>query len=209
MTRIESLAQKCDRAGRYRVVFSDQTTMRLYRQTLEDFGLYVGLELSDADMEKLRAHAGETSAKMRAVRIVSATNVSRKDLQQRLIQKGESREQAQEAVKWLADMNLLDDAETARQVVASCIHKGYGPARAKQALYEKRIPKQYWDEALQGYPDQSEKILAFLKSRITSREDPREVKRTVDALLRKGHSYSQIRACLSQMDLDNTFGEEA
>ena len=79
--RIEHFATKPDRAGRYLVRFDDGTTMRLYRQTVEDFGLYSGLELSDEQMKALRENAGQISAKMRAVRIVSASNVSRRDLQ--------------------------------------------------------------------------------------------------------------------------------
>ena len=208
MTRIEAISPKADRAGRYLVTFSDETTMRLYRQTVEDMALYPGRELGEDEMEALRLHAGEVSAKMRAVRIVSAASVSKKDLQRRLVEKGESPQQAHEAVQWLSDMKLLDDGEVARQVVQSCIHKGYGLARAKQALYEKRIPKEHWETALQGYPDQYDKILAYLKSKITSREDPREVKRAVDALLRRGHSYSTIRSCLNELEQDIDFREE-
>lgn len=208
MTRIESIAPKPDRVGRYLVTFSDGATLKAYRQTVEDMALYPGRELGEDEMEALRLHAGEVSAKMRAVRIVSAASVSKKDLQRRLVEKGESPQQAQEAVQWLSDMKLLDDGEVARQVVQSCIHKGYGLARAKQALYKKRIPKEYWEAALEGYPDQAEKILAYLKAKITSREDPREVKRAVDALLRRGHSYAAIRSCLNSMELDNDFREE-
>ena len=208
MTRIESIAPKPDRVGRYLVTFSDGATLKAYRQTVEDMALYPGRELGEDEMEALRLHAGEVSAKMRAVRIVSAASVSKKDLQRRLVEKGESPQQAKEAVQWLSDMKLLDDGEVARQVVQSCIHKGYGLARAKQALYEKRIPKEYWEAALEGYPDQAEKILAYLKAKITSREDPREVKRAVDSLLRRGHSYSTIRSCLNALELDNDFREE-
>ncbi len=208
MTRIESIAPKPDRVGRYLVTFSDGATLKAYRQTVEDMALYPGRELGEDEMEALRLHAGEVSAKMRAVRIVSAASVSKKDLQRRLVEKGESPQQAKEAVQWLSDMKLLDDGEVARQVVQSCIHKGYGLARAKQALYEKRIPKEHWEAALEGYPDQAEKILAYLKAKITSREDPREVKRAVDALLRRGHSYATIRSCLSALELDNDFREE-
>lgn len=208
MTRIESIAPKPDRVGRYLVTFSDGATLKAYRQTVEDMALYPGRELGEDEMEVLRLRAGEVSAKMRAVRIVSAASVSKKDLQRRLVEKGESPQQAQEAVQWLSDMKLLDDGEVARQVVQSCIHKGYGLARAKQALYEKRIPKEHWEAALEGYPDQAEKILAYLKAKITSREDPREVKRAVDALLRRGHSYANIRSCLNALEHDNDFREE-
>ena len=45
MTRIDSVAQSPDRAGRYLIKFSDGSTMKLYRQTVEDFRLYSGMEV--------------------------------------------------------------------------------------------------------------------------------------------------------------------
>ena len=182
--------------------------MRLYRQTVEDFGLYTGAELSAETMKQLRTAAGAMSAKMRAVRIVSASNVSVNDLEHRLIQKGEDPKQARQAVQWMEDLNLLDDRKTAEQVVSRCISKGYGLARAKQALYEKRIPKEYWQEALEDYPDQTEKIVDFLRSRLDSDSDERDVRRAMDALLRRGHSYSEIQRGLEQLSLDEDFREE-
>ncbi len=198
--RIEHLASKPDRAGRYTVRFENGSTMRLYRQTVEDFGLYPGMELEDEELSRLRNAAGEMSAKMRAVRIVSATNVSRADLRQRLIQKGEDPNQAADAVAWMEELKLVDDRETAAQIVSRCIARGYGLARAKQALYEKRIPKEYWDEALEDYPDQIDKILEFLRQRLDDDADDRAVKRAVDALLRRGHGYGQIRQALRQLE---------
>ena len=207
--RIDSLKTTPDRAGRYAVHFSDGTVMRLYRQTVEDFDLYTGKEFSDEELQALKEAAGQMSAKMRAVRIVSASSVTKRDLQQRLVQKGESEEQAREAVQWMSELNLLDDGRVAEQVVQRCISKGYGLQRAKQALYEKKVPKQYWDAALEDYPDQLEKIEEFLHSRLGSTYDEREVKRAIDALMRRGHSYSQIRKALNRLKLDQEdFPEE-
>ena len=200
--RIETIKTEPDRGGRFWLTLEDGSRMPLYRQTVEDFGLYPGLELSDEQLEKLQEAAGIMSAKMRAVRIVAASAVSKKDLQQRLIQKGETPENAADAVNWMAQMHLVDDAETARQVVSRCIAKGYGLARAKQALYEKKIPKHYWDEALTDYPNQNQHILAFLRSRLDAESDQKEVKRAIDALLRRGHSYSEIRRAMQQFSVD-------
>lgn len=202
MTRIDSVAAQPDRAGRHTVRFNDGMTMRLYRQTIEDFGLYAGLELTEAEMKKLQEAAGAMSAKMRAVRIVAASSVSKKDLEQRLIQKGEDRKHAQDAVDWMTELKLVDDAQTAKQVVGRCAAKGYGIARAKQALYEKRIPKQYWEEALSEYPDQTEHIARFLREHLTDNAEPRMVKKAIDALTRRGHSYGDIRSVLSQLTID-------
>ena len=207
--KVESLKTSPDRAGRYWVTFDDGSKMGLYRQTVEDFALYSGKELDEQEAEALRTAAGQMSAKMRAVRIVSASSVSRRDLEARLVRKGEDPQQAKEAVAWMEDLHLVDDRATAEQVVSSCISKGYGLARAKQALYEKRIPKEYWDEALADYPDQTEKITAFLKSRLDADSDEKQVRRAVDALIRRGHNYGTIRRALDALSFDTEdFQEE-
>lgn len=207
--KVESLKTAPDRAGRYWVTFDDGSKIGLYRQTVEDFALYSGKELDEQEAEALRTAAGQMSAKMRAVRIVSAASVSRRDLEARLVRKGEDPQQAKEAVAWMEDLHLVDDRATAEQVVSSCISKGYGLARAKQALYEKRIPKEYWDEALADYPDQTEKITAFLKSRLDADSDEKQVRRAVDALIRRGHSYGAIRRALDALSFDTEdFQEE-
>lgn len=182
--------------------FDDSSTMRLYRQTIEDFGLYPGMELEAADMKKLRDAASALSAKMRAVRIVSASSVSKKDLEQRLIHKGEDAEKAKAAVEWMAELDLIDDRKTAQQVVNRCISKGYGVQRAKQALYEKRIPKAYWYEVLEDYPDQQEKILDFLQNKLGNQWDERELRKAVDALIRRGHSYGAIRKAMEILSME-------
>ena len=201
--RIDSLKNSPDRAGRYWVTFDDGTRLGLYRQTVEDFGLYIGKELSEEERQQLLTAAGKISARMRAVRIVSATSVSKRDLEDRLVRKGEDPEQAREAVAWMEDLHLVDDRNTAEQVVHSCISKGYGLQRARQALYEKRIPRQYWEEALQDYPDQYEKIEKFLRSRLDADSDQKQIKKAIDALLRRGHSYGAIRNVLNDLSFDS------
>ncbi len=200
--RIDSLKTTPDRMGRHWVKFSDGTSLGLYRQTVEDFGLYAGMELEDEQLEKLKAAAGQMSAKMRAVRIVSASNVSRRDLEQRLIRKGEDPTQAKQAVDWMADLSLVDDRKTAEAVVESCVRKGYGPARARQALFEKQIPKSLWEEALADYPDMTGVITAFLRSKLGASWDEKDLKRAIDAAMRRGHSYGDIRRALAALEAD-------
>ena len=204
--RIESVSANPDRVGRYYVKLEDGSTLRLYRQTMEDHAIYAGKELTEAELAKLHTDAGKMSAKMRATRILAAADVSKKDLQQRLVQKGEDPTHAAEAVAWMEDLSLLDDARTAEIVVRRCIAKGYGLARAKQALYEKRIPKEYWEDALANYPDQREHIEAALQK--CDLRDPRQLKKTIDALLRRGHSYALIRRIMSNFPVEEDFLED-
>ena len=203
MMKIESVSSQPDRAGRYKVSFSDGSIMRLYRHTVEDFGLYSGRELTEEEYRNLKDAAGQMSAKMRAVRIVAASGVSKKDLEQRLIQKGESPKDAEHAVAWMSELDLIDDKKTAEHIVNNCIQKGYGISRAKQALYEKRIPKEIWSDVLAEYPDQTDKILIFLKSKLSAEPTERDLRRAVDAALRRGHNYSQIKHALALLNLNS------
>lgn len=200
--RIEKLSPAPDRAGRFLLRFDNGDTLRLYRQTVEDFGLYTGMEMTEEEYVRLQESAGQMSAKMRAVRIVSASSVSKRDLQHRLVQKGEDPEQAKAAVKWMEDLDLLDDRKTAEQIVNRCIHKGYGLARAKQALYEKQIPKSLWQEALADYPEQETYIREYLCDHLTDKADPKQVKKVIDALIRRGHNYGAIRRQLEDLCME-------
>ena len=181
--------------------FEDGTVMKLYRQTVEDFGLYPGMELTDQEYKKLTEAASKMSARMRAVRIVSAAGVSKKDLERRLIQKGEDPTQAKAAVDWMAELELVDDLKTAQQIVDRCVSRGYGLQRAKQALYEKRIPKEYWQHVLEDYPDQTDAITDYLRQHIIDPADEKQRRKAIDALIRRGHSYTQIRKGLEDLSL--------
>ena len=182
--------------------FDDGSLMRLYRQTIQDFGLYSGLELTEEEMARLAEAAGQMSAKMRAVRIISASGVTKRELEHRLIQKGEAVDHAKDAVTWLSEMDLIDDAKTARNIVERCIAKGYGVARAKQALYEKRVPKHLWEDALVDYPVQDEHILSYLEAHPEIREDRKARDRAIQALMRRGHSYAEIRHCMENFSVE-------
>lgn len=199
--RIESVSTQPDMVGRYKTVLSDGTVLRLYKQTVQDFGLYPGMELEQEALDRLLESASRMSAKMRAVRMVSASSISKKELEQRLIQKGEDASHAKQAVSWLSEMQLLDDGQTARQIVERCIGKGYGVARARQALYEKRIPKELWEQALADYPDMSEEIRRYICTHLPQEPDQKSLKKVIDALLRRGHSYGNIRRVLDLEEL--------
>lgn len=183
----------------FRLRLSDGSVMKTQDYVIADLGLFPGMELDGEALAQLKDAAGRASAKARAVRIVSATGVSKDELAHRLTQKGEKPEDAQAAVEWLSELELLDDAKTAEQLVRSAVQKGYGKGRIKQILYQKRIPEEYWEEALQLVPDMDEAVDKFLAQRLKGRDpDEKELKRTIDALLRRGHSWRDIRAGLQR-----------
>lgn len=185
------------------VIFDDGTTKKYLPQTVAEQGLFVGMELSEAEFKALEDANSALSAKQRAVRIISAAAVSKGDLEHRLTQKGENPEDAKNAVEWLTDLRLLNDAETARQIVARGAARGYGAERIKQMLYEKRIPKQYWDEALETLPDMREALTDFLQKRLGEEPDEKTLRSATQAALRRGFTWSEVREALEQIKSDD------
>lgn len=208
--KILEIASAPDRGGRHRVTFSDGTVLKLLPSVIGDLSLFTGRELSEEDMEEVARAARKADAKMRAVQVISATTVSRRDLQERLRHKGASEEDAAEAVQWLEELNLLDDGQAARQIVARGVRRGYGEKRIRQMLYEKKIPREYWEEALAEIPPMDDAVDSFLRSRLRGEPDQKELKRTIDALLRRGFSWNEIKDGLRRYDaaLAGTMEEE-
>ena len=194
---IERLEQSSSQEHTFRIHLSDGSVIKTQDYVIAELGLYSGLELDEGQLSRLKEAAGLASAKNRAVRILSASGVSKQELQYRLLQKGETQHDAQEAVQWLCDLDLLDDAKTAERLVRNAAAKGYGESRIKQILFEKRVPREYWEQALSQLSDMDEAIDSFLRQRLKGREpDQKELKRTIDALARRGHNWQDIRAGL-------------
>ena len=207
--RVEAIEQTRSPQGKLRVRFDNGESLMILPAAIAELGLYAGMELPDAAMDSIKETCGAASAKERAVRIVSAASVTKKELQRRLVQKGETEEHAEEAVAWLSELHLLDDRQTAAQIVRSGASRGYGAARIRQMLYEKRVPKELWDEALEQLPPQDDAIDLFLQRRFRGKTPDRaEIKRATDALLRRGHSWEDIRRALSRYASEEESFEE-
>ena len=169
MMKIDRIDPVPGQEHRVKIMLSDGTVVKTNSYVLADLGLYSGLELNEEMLRALRDAAGLASAKNRAVRIMSASGVSKKELERRLTQKGERPSDAKAAVQWLEDLELIDDRRTAEQIVRSAAAKGYGKARIKQILFEKRIPEEFWDDALSDLPQMDDAIDRFLHRRLAGK----------------------------------------
>lgn len=197
--RLEPLARQ---PHRLKIHLSDGTVLTTQDYVAADLLLYPGKVLEEPDHRALLEAVALASAKNRAVRMIAAAGHSRQDLRRKLVQKGETPEAAQAAVDWLTELKLLDDGETAAALVRSAVAKGYGKARIRQILQEKSIPRELWDDAMELVPAMDDAVDRFLERRFRGNApDEKEIKRAVDALLRRGHSYADIRAGLQRYDL--------
>lgn len=198
--KLEKL-EPLDSPNYLRLIFEDGKRLKAPAFKIVELGLTPGAEVTPEAFLALENAQSLASCKERAVRILTASGLSKKELQKRLVQKGESEEDAEAAVAWLEELHLIDDLETAKQLVRSASMRGYGAARAKSILYEKGIPKEFWDEALAELSEMDDAIDTFLRRKLDGRTlDAKQIKKTVDALLRRGHSYHDIQAGLRRYE---------
>lgn len=208
--KLKSLSPITGDSARCKLVFEDGTVIKTATSVAAELCLYPGKELDAAQWETLQAQVAAAGAKLRAVRIVSATAVSDRELRRRLVRKGETQENADAAADWLRDIGAVDDAELAHRIVRRAAAKGYGAARVRQELAQKGIPREYWDAALQEMPEPDDGIDRFLAQKLRSgKPDRKEQQRIIDALRRRGHRWSDIQAALRRYELalDETFDE--
>ena len=181
------------------VFLEDGALLKITEQELLDFGLRPGDDLDGETLERLKTAAGVSDVKTTAADLIGRRAMSRAELERKLREKGASESDARYAGEWLEAIGAINDADYAALLVRRCGQLGCGPARAREKLREKGVPKELWDDALEELPDPAEAIDAFLRSKIRGELDQREKKRLSDALLRRGFAWPDVKAGMNRL----------
>lgn len=190
---------------RFTLIFDDGRQIKSSLGVITERFLHSGAELSDAEYDELYSASTLSLAKARALRIINTRPMSRKEMYDRLINKGETPDNAELCADWLCDMGLINDRSYASSVVRHYAAKGYGASRIKQELKRHGLSRELWDEALEEMPEQDDYIVRFLRSRLNDPKDRAQVKKVSDALFRRGYSWEQIKHALNNFNSQEDF----
>ena len=198
--KIERIEASRHKKGRVLVFLEDGACLRITEQELLDFGLRSGDELDDKTLQRLKEAAGVSNVKATAADLVGKRAMSRRELERKLQNRGASETEARYAAEWMEAIGAINDADYAAVLARHCADLGYGPQRVREKLYEKGVPRELWDDALDALPDSAGQIDAFLERKLRGRvPDQREKKRLCDALLRRGFSWPEVKAGLNRL----------
>ena len=198
--RIERVESSRHKRGRVLVFLEDGACLKITEQELLDFGLRAGDDLNEATLARLKEAAGVSNVKATAADLIGKRAMSRASLEKKLKEKGASEADARYAAEWLEAIGAINDADYAALLVRHCADLGCGPARVREKLYEKGVPRELWEDALDQMPDNGEQIDRFLQSKLRGRTpDEREKKRLTDALLRRGYSWGDVKAAWNRL----------
>ena len=198
--RIERVEASKHKRGRVLVFLEDGACLKITEQELLDFGLRAGDRLDETALARLKEAAGVSNVKAAAADLIGKRAMSRAVLEKKLKEKGASEAEARYAAEWLEAIGAINDAEYAALLAQHCARQGYGPARVREKLYEKGVPRELWDDALDQLPEGGDQIDRFLQGKLRGRTpDEKEKKRLTDALLRRGYSWGDVRAAWNRL----------
>lgn len=190
---------------RFTLVFDDGTELKTTLGIITERFIHSGMDFDEDAYNELVSACTLALSKARALRIINARPMSREELRKRLVEKGETPENAEECAEWLCQMWLINDTEYAGSVVRHYAAKGYGAARIKQELRRHGVSRELWDEAMSQMPEQDEYLARFLRSRLTDPGNRAQVKKVSDALFRRGYSWDQIKHALNEFDTQGDY----
>ena len=193
--RVERVEASKHKKGRVLVFLGDGACLKITEQELLDFGLRSGDELDEETLKRLKEAAGVSNTRAAAADLIGKRAMSRRDLERKLQEKGASETEARYAAEWLEAIGALNDAEYAAALVRHYSRLGYGPTRVREKLYEKGVPRELWEDALEELPADGGQVDAFLRSKLRGRTpDEKEKRRLTNALLRRGFPWGEVKA---------------
>ena len=181
---------------RVTVVLEDGSEIKSSLGAVTDWRLFTGKALDEEELAAFRRDSSRSLARDKALELISRRRMSRKELRDKLLQKGESEDAADFAAAWLTDHGFLNDESYAAAVARHYAAKGYGAGRVRSELSRRGVEREYWDDAMQQMPEADEKLHKFIAARLKDPEDRNEVRKISAALFRRGYAWEEIRTAL-------------
>lgn len=157
-------------------------------------------EINEEELTELLNTVSFRRAYNKGLDFLSRRPYGTKELIKKLCEKGHEKEASQKACERLIELGLLNDEEYAR-ILANDLseRKSYSIKRIKQELNFRGIDREIIENTVESLDNDPQKSIIMLvkKKYINKLNDEKGKKRTVDALLRLGYSYSDIKSALN------------
>lgn len=192
--KIVSLKDK--RKGLTSVLLEDGCELLLDTEIVILNSLTPGAVLDDPD--KLLFESDVKRAKSRALWYLSRGDLSRKKLQEKLIQGGFMPSAAIQAVERMEELSLIDDTRLAQRLYEYLSESGASKREILYKLQNKGIPSDIAKQIIEAdESSESDKLQKLIKTKYASKlQNEENVKKVFAALIRKGYNYSDVREAL-------------
>ena len=159
-------------------------------------------EINEEELTELLNSVSFRRAYNKGLDFLSRRPYGTKELIKKLCEKGHEKEFAEKACERLLELGLLNDEEYARILANDLLErKNYSIKRIKQELGFRGISREIIENTVDLLDnDPVPRIIILIKKKYINKiNDEKGRKRTVDALLRLGYSYSDIKSALNSI----------
>ena len=165
-------------------------------------------EINEEELTELLNAVSFRRAYNKGLDFLSRRPYGTKELIKKLCEKGHEKISAEKASERLTELGLLNDEEFARILANDLLNrKNYSIKRIKQELLFRGIDREIVENTIESLDnDPTSRIIMLIKKKyINKLGDEKGKKRTIDALMRLGYSYSDIKNALNTI---NDFDED-
>ena len=196
MAKIANITASSSKSDRFLVTFEDGTEIKTGAEQIAGFGLYSGKEYADDDYSQLLEELSLQSAIQRAARMLGGAELSKREVEKRLIRKGEDPEIARLSVEWLESKGFINDREYANSIVSYYFARKYGKARIRNELFKRGIDREMWDEVMIDLDRMEDSAYDFIVKKLNGGADADDMRRAEATLRRRGFTAGEARAAM-------------
>ena len=183
-------------ADRFTVALEDGSEIKSSLGVVTDRRLFTGKVLDEEELAALRRDSSRSLARDKALELISRRPMSRKEVREKLLQKGADEDAAEYSADWLQEHGFLNDESYAAAVARHYAAKGYGAGRVRSELSRRGVDRELWEEAVEQMPAAEEKLHKFIAARLKDPHDREQLRKIGAALFRRGYSWEEIRTAL-------------
>ena len=202
MARITSIEQQQRDKARCSVYIDGVFYCGLKIETAIKYRLKQGMDIEKSRLDEIQLDSEKLQATEQAMRHLSATIKTRKQMTDFLLSKGYTQLVIDHVIEKLESYGYIDDYAYCRSYAGSV--KGKGKAAIRAALIQRGAERSAIDAALDEITDDEEEVVAVARKYMRGKALTREnMNKTIRYLMSRGYSYELAKSAASK------FGEEA
>ena len=192
------------------ISFDNGETVLLDNDTVYENCIKAKSDLTEEKVKELKEDSDYRRAKSRALWYLDRMPLTEKALYEKLVKAGFSGSASAKVLAKFVELGLIDDCRFAENFAAFCAERNISKREIKQKMYLKGVPREISERVLENL-DQSEEdqikalIATKYKTKITAENG---IQKVYAALIRKGFSFSAVRAALKQYSEELEYSEE-
>ena len=169
-----------------------------------------GDSISPETVKEYLAESNYRRAKSRALWLLERYNYTERRLTEKLKTAGFDGGAAEKAVARLKELGLIDDRRLALNMAGDCARRGISARAAYAKLLSKGLGANTVREAISETEfNESEQLPDLIARKYAARLAAGDTQKVFAALVRKGFSYTAVRAalrdCIEQSDIDGDY----